>query len=177
MGCGSHVAAARDRVEAKREKERVAMAATTAAGRDEGRGDRAPRGILLCYDDSAEAERALERVAEIAAAVPSRVTVVGVVEQTHQAGPFAGAVDPIEGEQHTRLLEKALWALSDRGIAAAILNLTGAPADSVLDAARETGADLIVVGARQRGVVRRLLAGSVSVEVVAEAPCDVLVVR
>jgi nucleotide-binding universal stress UspA family protein len=171
------VAAGRDRVETNRQRERVEMVATTAAGRDEGRSDHGPRGILLCYDDSAEAERALERVAEIAAAVPSRVTVVGVVEQTHQAGPFTGAVDPIEGKQHTRLLEQALWALSDRGITAATLNLTGAPAESILDAARETGADLIVLGSRQRSVVRRLLAGSVSVEVIAEAPCDVLVVR
>jgi hypothetical protein len=31
--------------------------------------------ILLCYDGSAEARRALERVGEIASVVPSRVTV------------------------------------------------------------------------------------------------------
>ena len=153
------------------------MVATTVDRRDEGPTDHARREILLCYDNSAEAERALERVAEIAAAVPSRVTVVGVAEPTYQTGPFTGAVDPIEAKAHTRLLEKALWELSDRGIAAATLNLTGAPAESIVDAARETGADLVVVGSRQRSVIRRLLSGSVSVEVVAEAPCDVLVVR
>ena len=153
------------------------MAATAAGRGGEGRGDHARRGILLCYDDSAEAKRALERVAEIAVAVPSRVTVVGVVEPTYQTGPFTGAVDPVEAKAHTRLLEKALWALSDRGIAAATLNLTGAPAESIVDAARDTGTDLVVVGSRQRSLIRRLLSGSVSVEVVAEAPCDVLVVR
>jgi Universal stress protein family len=36
------------------------------------------RRILLCYDGSAEAKHALERVGEIAAVVPSRVTVVSV---------------------------------------------------------------------------------------------------
>jgi nucleotide-binding universal stress UspA family protein len=153
------------------------MAATRTSTHVAERGDRACRSILLCYDDSAEANRALERVAELAASVWSRVTVVSVVEPTFQTGPFSGVVDPVEAKAHTRVLEKALWALSDRGIEAATLNLTGAPADSIVDAARETGADLVVVGSRQRSVVRRLLFGSVSVEVVADAPCDVLVVR
>jgi len=153
------------------------MLATRASRHDDKRDDRTWRRILLCYDDSVEAERALERVAELAASMRSRVTVVSVVEQTYQTGPFSGAVDPIEAKAHTRVLEKALWALSDRGIEAATLNLTGTPAESIVDAAHETGADLVVVGSRQRSVVRRLLSGSVSADVAAEAPCDVLVVR
>ena len=40
----------------------------------------AVRKILVCYDGSAEAECALERAAEIATVVPSRVTVVSVAE-------------------------------------------------------------------------------------------------
>jgi nucleotide-binding universal stress UspA family protein len=34
-----------------------------------------------------------------------------------------------------------------------------------------------VVGSRHRGLIKRLLFGSVSAELVVEAPCDVLVVR
>lgn len=153
------------------------MAPTTTNEHGNGRSDPPRRRILLCYNDSAEAKRALERVAEIAAAVPSEVTVVNVAEPTYQTGPFAGGVDPVEAQAHSRLLETAKWMLSDRGIGAATLNLTGAPAESILDAARETGADLVVVGSRQRSVVQRLLSGSVGAEVTAEARCDVLVVR
>jgi hypothetical protein len=40
------------------------------------------RRILLCYDGSAEAKHALERVGEIASVVPSRVTVA-----KHKFGP------------------------------------------------------------------------------------------
>ncbi|HVP74390.1 MAG TPA: universal stress protein [Gaiellaceae bacterium] len=152
------------------------MPATTGK-RVESRSDRPRRGILLCYDDSTEAEHALERVAEIAATVPSRVTVVSVAEPTYQKGPFTDAADSIEAEMHSRLLEKAIWALSDHGIAAATLQPTGAPATSIVDIARQIGADLVVVGSRHRGLVRRLLFGSVSADVVADAPCDVLVVR
>jgi nucleotide-binding universal stress UspA family protein len=137
---------------------------------------RPKRRILVCYDGSPESERALARVAEISAAVPSRVTVVSVAEPTARTGPFTEEADPIEAEAHNRLLEKALWTLSDHGIGAATVEPTGAPAESIVEVARELGADLVVVGSRRRGVVRRLLFGSVSADVVAEAPCDVLVV-
>jgi nucleotide-binding universal stress UspA family protein len=45
------------------------------------------------------------------------------------------------------------------------------------DAARQKTVDLVIVGARHHRLIRRLLPGSVTAEVVAEAPCDVLVVR
>ncbi len=134
-------------------------------------------GILLCYDDSPEARRALERVAEIAAALPSRVTVVSVAETTSDARAFRAVADPIEAQAHARLLEQALWYLSDHGVAAATAEPNGTAAESIVDVARELDADIVVVGSRRRSVVRRLLVGSVSSEVVAEAPCDVLVVR
>jgi nucleotide-binding universal stress UspA family protein len=52
----------------------------------------------------------------------------------------------------------------------------GEAADASADVAREAGADLTVVGSRHRGLLQRLLLGSVSGELVVEAPCDLLVV-
>jgi nucleotide-binding universal stress UspA family protein len=138
---------------------------------------RRKRRILVCYDGSPESERALARAAEIASAVPSDVTVVSVAEPTSPTGPFTAEADPIEAQSHNRLLEKALWTLSDQGIGAATAEPTGAPAESIVAVARTIGADLIVVGSRHSGALQRLFVGSVSRELVAEAPCDVLVVR
>jgi hypothetical protein len=64
------------------------------------------RRILLCYDGSAEARRALERVGEIASVVPSRVTVVSVAEPIYPNPPYTGYADPAEEEAHRRLLEE-----------------------------------------------------------------------
>ena len=53
----------------------------------------------------------------------------------------------------------------------------GPPAAAIIRAAKRVRADVIVMGWRGHGAVRRLLAGSVSRGVVRTAPCSVLVVR
>lgn len=132
--------------------------------------------ILLCYDGSAEAKHALDRVGEIASAVPSQVAVVSVAEPICKEPRYAGFVDPGEEQSHRRLLEEAAEELRGRGVDATTAKQVDQPAAAILDAARD-GADLVVVGSRHRGLIKRLLFGSVSAELVVEAPCDVLVVR
>jgi len=55
--------------------------------------------------------------------------------------------------------------------------VSGPPAAAIIRAAKRARADVIVMGWRGHGAVRRLLAGSVSRGVVRAAPCPVLVVR
>jgi nucleotide-binding universal stress UspA family protein len=117
------------------------------------------RRILLCYDGSAEARRALERVGEIASVVPSRVSVVSVADSIYPDPPYTGYADP-----------------RGHGVDTTTVQAVGDPADAILDTARN-GADLVVVGSRHRALITRLLFGSVSAEVVVEAPCDVLILR
>lgn len=52
----------------------------------------------------------------------------------------------------------------------------GDPAATLLEAARDAQADLIVIGRRGRDFAARVLLGSVAQRVVNQAPCDVLVV-
>ena len=54
---------------------------------------------------------------------------------------------------------------------------SNAPAMSIVSYAKETGADLIIMGTHGRGPVAHLLMGSVAERVVRLAPCPVLVVR
>ena len=51
------------------------------------------------------------------------------------------------------------------------------PADDILDAARETGAELVVIGTRRRTPVGKLLMGSTAQRVLLEADCPVLAVK
>ena len=71
----------------------------------------------------------------------------------------------------------ACRALGKRWPDAGARVVDASPVDAILNEARRVRADVIVMGWRGHGPVRRLLAGSVSRGVVRAAPCAVLVVR
>jgi nucleotide-binding universal stress UspA family protein len=135
------------------------------------------RRILVYYDGSAESTRALDRVVEIASVVPSDVTVVSVAEPLYPAAPYTGYADPMEEGRHRQLLENASRSLDAHGIAAETIEPTGKSADEILNVARERQVELIVVGSRQRNLVRHVLFDRLAHELVVEAAADVLVVR
>jgi nucleotide-binding universal stress UspA family protein len=51
------------------------------------------------------------------------------------------------------------------------------PADEVIDAAAESGAELIVIGLRRRSAVGKFIMGSTSQRILLEADCPVLAVK
>ena len=55
--------------------------------------------------------------------------------------------------------------------------IEGRAASVIVDTARDIGADLVVLGARGHGAIEAAFLGSVSAEVVDQAPCAVLVAR
>ena len=61
---------------------------------------------------------------------------------------------------------------TDQSVAA----INGTPARSILESARQAGADLIVLGTNQRKGFERLLIGSVTEDVIREAQRDVLII-
>lgn len=115
------------------------------------------RNILVGYDGSGPARRALDIAADLAG-YGSTLAVVSV---------------RTEGSQDAAALDDAREHLLRRQISARYLQPVGVPAEALVAAAEELGADLVVVGRRTHGPIP----GSVSRAVVRTAPCDVLVVR
>ena len=68
-------------------------------------------------------------------------------------------------------------AMSKRWPAADARIVDASPVDAIVDEATRARADVVVMGWRGHGAVRRLLSGSVSRGVVRRAPCAVLVAR
>jgi nucleotide-binding universal stress UspA family protein len=134
--------------------------------------------IVVGFDDTPEAQRALERVAQLAGAFNSKVIVTSVAPVVAGVGRTAGPVDPADPPvEHARELTQAREYLEGAGVAAEYVPAVGYPADTIIELAHERSADLIVVGTRELGMVKRLLGQSVSESVVHKADCDVLLVH
>jgi nucleotide-binding universal stress UspA family protein len=61
--------------------------------------------------------------------------------------------------------------------AKSVVVVSASPADAIVDYAKRTHVDIIVVGTHGRGPVSHLFLGSVAEKIVRHAPCPVLVVR
>jgi nucleotide-binding universal stress UspA family protein len=131
--------------------------------------------VLLAYDGSESAQRALERTAALFS--DGAVTVIGVVPAQPSGPRSAGPVMEGDVEEYGRQLTAAIEKLGGLGVTAQKLEAVGHPADAIVDEAERGGFDLIVVGSRGLHGVARFLLGSVSTRVATHAHCDVLVVR
>ncbi|HSF62724.1 MAG TPA: universal stress protein [Gaiellaceae bacterium] len=132
--------------------------------------------ILLAYDGSEGAKRALEVVVELVRE-GDRVTVVGVAEGVPLYG-YAGTLpSEAQQEERRRQVEEAQSALARPGLAATLVLQGGDPAAAILDEAEKQDAELIVLGTRGLSTTERWLVGSVSTRVLHHARCSVLVAR
>lgn len=133
--------------------------------------------ILLPIGRSAAAGYALRAVIDLFSALPVRVHVLHVIKKRFTR---AGPVDDETHEAATACLEAATARLKCSGISATGVVRTGdhdSLANLMLAEAQRSGAGLIVLGARPRGVLTSMIAGSTSREVLRETSCPVLMVR
>ena len=129
--------------------------------------------IVVAYDGSDAARRALTRAAELRGA-DDHVVVVTATPSVYPA-PYA-VMDSDEEPKTKALLEEATSLFARHGVEAERQMPVGEPGAAIVEVARQVDASLVVVG-RRRDSLRQHLLGSVSSHVVAHAGCDVLVVR
>jgi nucleotide-binding universal stress UspA family protein len=105
------------------------------------------------------------------------VAVVTVAAPVYSNPTLAKFADEAEAERQQSALAEAKTLLAESAIDAPSAAPVGDAADEIVRVAQESGADLIVLGARGLNPLKRLVLGSVSTNVLHRAPCDVLVVK
>jgi nucleotide-binding universal stress UspA family protein len=133
--------------------------------------------ILVAYDDTASGKVALQRAVEMTARLDAELIVITVAPVVN-LGRAGGRTDPYDSPaRRDEVLAEARAYLTEHGVDARYLRITGPPADAIVHAAKEYGVDLIIVGRRSTNLLKRLLGQSVSEAVLHKAPCTVLIAR
>jgi nucleotide-binding universal stress UspA family protein len=141
-----------------------------------------PKNILVPTDLSEGAEEALDYACELAARLDATVHLLHVIGVPALGVPELGVaitssvVDSLIQDNQVALDKLADSRRMHVKIGEVILR-TGDARDTIDQAAKDVGADLIVMGTHGRRGVSRALLGSVTEAVIRTAPCPVLAVR
>ena len=141
------------------------------------------RRVVVGLDGSPNAQAALDYVVGLAKPLDAEVVAIYALMPLEYVYPPHPLALPVQfDEQALRSLQGQLddeWCrpLREAGIRYRARVIAGRPSNVLDDAARDEGADLIVVGRRGRSAARELLAGSVSHELSHRSEIPVLIVN
>jgi nucleotide-binding universal stress UspA family protein len=130
--------------------------------------------LLLAYDGSDPARRALKLTVTLAQTFDADVTVVSVVPTR----PGRSPMDPWDDSSvHARELLEAGRLLREDGIEPRLVETYGSVPETIEKLAASGGFDAIIVGSRGLSMLDRALQGSVSEHVATHARTTVIVAR
>lgn len=118
------------------------------------------RQVLAAADGSPHAQSAIATLAALPWIGDAVVRVVSVAD---------GRVDP------EAALRDASATLSAKGVEPELVTRQGNVTSSVVDEIEQTSPDLVVMGARGRGSIRRLVLGSTAAAIAGSTDCSLLV--
>jgi universal stress protein E len=129
--------------------------------------------ILAATDFSTRSHRALRKAGLLAQARGAELTLLHVVDDDQPKG----LVD-IESREAERILAEQIGAIAElRGAKCRPMVITGDPFDGILISARMIGADLIVMGAHRKQLLRDIFVGTTIERVIRTGPYPVLMVN
>lgn len=138
--------------------------------------------VLLCVDSSNDSQAAVRAVATQHKPTETQVRILHVLQPISLSA--APQMDPMftpeleaAGSDAKKLVDRIASELRSAGFHAELVIAKGDIRETIVHAAAQWPADLIVVGSRGRGGLRSLLLGSVAEFVVRHAPCSVLIAR
>jgi nucleotide-binding universal stress UspA family protein len=142
------------------------------------------KNIFVALDGSDCSHKALEMAVQLAKEQGACCTVCTVVDIVSAATSMTFATGDVVNEWIATLNEdaqqierEAIAKYADSGVTIKTRVLEGYPSSALLDVAKETGADLIVMGSHGRTGLKRVWLGSVADSVVHDATIPVMIVR
>jgi nucleotide-binding universal stress UspA family protein len=141
-----------------------------------------PKRIIVGVDGSEQSINAARVAASLARARDATLLIVAVVRPPEGwwgivgSPPTAEALGDALSNAQRDVLDRTLDQVDLAGIDYDTAEEIGDPSQQLIEACQRLEADLLVVGRRGAGPLRRMVVGSVAGHVVNEAPCPVLIV-
>jgi len=141
-----------------------------------------PTTLVVGVDGSDPSIDATRVAADLARARGAKLLIVTVVRPPEGwwgivgSPPTAEALGDSLSDAQRDVLDRVLRAIDLEGLDYETQEEIGEPSSRLIDVCRREDADILVVGRRGAGLLRRMVVGSVANHVVHEAPCPVLVV-
>lgn len=144
--------------------------------------DALPKNILLATDGSEDAALAARAAADVSKRTGAGLHIVhawmpNMPYVNYAAGMSVDFTEHYEREARKVLEHQVDLVRSEGGEVTGSESVMAPPVDAVVDLCERLHPDMVVMGSRGMGPVRRVLVGSVSEGVVHHAQCPVLVVR
>lgn len=146
--------------------------------------------ILVCTDGSEQSKKAVKKAAFMAENLKDlkvEVTIIYVyyldtaIISPHADGYVTGEIlQQIDGEKQAegkKILEEASMLFDEKKIKVDTLLTKGHPSTSIVEAAEKGNFDLVVLGNRGLGGLKKMLLGSVSNAVAQEVQSTVMIVK
>lgn len=141
--------------------------------------------IVVGYDGAPSAQQALDRAIEEARRARAQLLVVAVSEMPlNPEGPQnfgtlddspARMIPLVEPPELEPVLAEARQRVDAAGLTGEYMWAAGEPANEIVSAARDRGAELIVIGSHHHGLLTRVFGPDVATQVKRDAGCDVIV--
>ncbi|HEX7253009.1 MAG TPA: universal stress protein [Thermoanaerobaculia bacterium] len=145
---------------------------------------RSMKPILFATDFSKASERAFQQAIEIAQDRRAELLIAHAYQppavaptDAYLSAALYEQLDAKLRDAAAQQLERFVRVARERGARSRSLLLIGVADEAIAEAAKEQGADLIVLGTHGRTGPARFFLGSVASRVTSTAPCPVLTVR
>ncbi len=136
--------------------------------------------IIVAYDGSTFAQKAIDKAVELAKKEETEIICVNVIEEYCPIGLTeidCTIVREMQTKESNAITANALEEFKKAGVNARVVIETGSPAEMIIEVAKREGADMIIAASHGKHGAKKFAFGSATARLIEHSPVPVLVVK